>query len=152
MTPNGEPVLLEQLAEGPQATGEALGVIEPIDAEQDPLRVAQALAYLPCPVDHLRVGRHPLEGGGVDADAEGLHPDRAPTGFIGEAHVGTFNLGVGDQRGQASEVGGTALGLKPDDVGAEKPLGNRASPRQLEKQLDRWKRDVEKEADAQIGS
>ena len=54
-------------------------------------------------------------------------------------------------RHQADEVGGAAGQLEADDVRAEQALEDLAAPRQLLEQLGRRERDVQEEADAQVG-
>ena len=53
---------------------------------------------------------------------------------------------------EAHEVRGAAGQLEPDQVGAEQPLEQLPSPRQLLEQLGRWERDVQVEADPQVGA
>ena len=52
---------------------------------------------------------------------------------------------------QAHEVGGAAGQLEADQVGAQEPLEQLAPPRQLLEQLGRGERDVQVEADPQVG-
>ena len=52
---------------------------------------------------------------------------------------------------QPDEVGGAAGQLEADQVGAEQPLEQLAPPRQLLEQLGRRERDVQVEADPQVG-
>ena len=53
---------------------------------------------------------------------------------------------------QPDEVLGAAGHLEADQVGAEQPFEDLAPPRQLLEQLGRRERDVQEEADAQVGA
>ena len=66
-----EPAVADQLAEGPQPRVDALGVVEPVDAEEDPVGVAELGADLGGALGHRVGGRELLEDGGVDGDGEG---------------------------------------------------------------------------------
>ena len=52
---------------------------------------------------------------------------------------------------EPDEVLGTVLGLKADHVGPEEPLQDPLPPGELGEEFDRRKRDVEEEADPEIG-
>ena len=61
----------EEFAVGLEAVGDALGVIEPVHAQQDGFRVAQVLADLLGPGDDVGADGEFLNFGDVDGDGEG---------------------------------------------------------------------------------
>ena len=79
--------------------------------------------------------------------AAGAH--RAPVGQVDEVAVGLVPDPLADQ---AHEVRGAAGQLEADQVGAEQALEDLAAPRQLLEQLGRRERDVQVEADPQVGA
>ena len=84
----------------------------------------------------------------VDRDRERRGAHGPPVGQVDEVAVGLVPDPLADQ---AHEVRGAAGQLEPDQVGAEQPLEQLASPRQLLEQLGRRERDVQVEADPQVG-
>ena len=83
-----EPALLDELAVGPQACVDALGVVEAVDAEEDLPRAADGLTdLLGALLDRLRAGEL-LEAGGVDGDRERRGADLAPVGEVDGVAVG----------------------------------------------------------------
>ena len=61
-------------------------------------------------------------------------------------------VGVEELVGSSDEVGRTGRALEADEVATEQPLDDLLAPRQPGEQLDRWERDVQEEADDEIGS
>ena len=92
--------------------------------------------------------RELLETLGVDRDRERRGPHRAAVGEVDDVAVGLVTDSLAHQ---PHEVGGAAGHLEADQVGAEKALEDLAAPGQLREQLGRRERDVEVEADAQVG-
>ena len=86
---------------------------------------------------------------GVDRDREGGGLHGPAVGEVDEVAVG---LVPDPPPHQADEVGRTAGELEADQVGAEQPLEDLAAPRQLAEQLGGRERDVEVEADPQVGA
>ena len=144
----------QELAVGLDAVPDALGVVEPVDAEQQQLGVAQLGADLLGALLHLGRAGQLVERVGVDRDGE-----------RGRAHVPAGSpvpLGlrqrddlpargqVGEPTHHADEVGGVAGALEADEVGAEQALDHLLAPRQLREQLERRQRDVVEVADPQV--
>ena len=140
--------VLDQLGERAQPGVDALGVVEPVDAEEDLGRAAERLADLLGALgDRLRAGQL-LEARRVDRDRERRGADGAAVGEVDEVAVGLVPDPLADQ---ADEVGRAAGELEADQVGAEQPLEDLAPPRQLLEQLVGRERDVQVEADPQVG-
>ena len=74
-------------------------------------------------------------------------PDGAAVVLDGSAGGG----GAGQRLGQPDEVAGTAGQLETDQVGAQQPVDDLGAPRQPHEQFDRRERDVQEEADPDIG-
>ena len=143
-----ELALGDQLAERAQPGHDALGVVEAVDAEEHLARVAERLADLDGPLLHGLGAGQLLEARGVDRDREGRGPHGAPVGQVDQVAVGLVPDPVAHQ---AHEVAGAAGELEADQVGAEQPLEDLAAPRQLAEELGGRERDVQVEADAQVG-
>ena len=146
----------EQLGKGFQPNVDALGVVEPVDAEQDLARVAQLGPDLAGPAPDVAVTGRLVERAGVDGDGEGAHPDHArPELDLAEprAHPDRSAGGVGAEQppGQEQEVLGAAGQVEPHQVGAEQAFDDLGAPRHLHEQLHRRERDVQEEADGQVG-
>ena len=67
----------EQLGEGFQPDVDALGVVEPVDAEQDLAGVTQLGSDLAGPAPDVAVAGRMVERSGVDGDGKGAHLNRA---------------------------------------------------------------------------
>ena len=139
--------VLDQLAERAQPRVDALGVVQPVDAEEDPARAAQGLADLRGPLDDSLGSRQLLERGGVDRDGEGRGSDRPAVGQVDQVAVG---LVADPPPDEPDEVLRTARHLEADQVGPEQPFEDLAAPGQLLEELLRRERDVQVEADAQV--
>ena len=137
-------VSLEHPLVGEEPAGYALGVVEPIDAHQDP--------HAPIAAERLRLGldggvaREILEQARVHAHREDAEPhftagELHPVDVHGEAQD------VGESGGEVAEVGG---GVKADQVGAEQAFEELSAGRKGSEQLLGGKRDVEKEPDPRI--
>ena len=112
-------------------------------------RVAERLADLLGPLaDRLRAGQL-LEAGAVDGDRERRGAHGAAVGQVDGVAVRLVADPLPDQ---ADEVGGAAGQLEADDVGAEQSLEDLPAPRELLEQLGRRERDVQEEADPQVGA
>ena len=129
---------------------DALGVVEPVHAQQHQARLAQRLAELRGPFPDvvppgdlgqvLRVDRD-RERGRLDLPRAGrlADPDGRPPG--GQAD--------GPAAG-AQEVGGVGPALEAEQVGAEQPLHHLPAPRKLGEDLVAGERDVVEEADPDV--
>ena len=138
---------LEQRAERAQSQADALRVVEPVDAEQDHLRVAEPRPDLGDALAGGASGGDLLDLVDVDRDREHAELDR-PT----VEHDDVVALGhVEELIGRGGEVGHTARGLEADQIAAEQALDDLGSPRQPGEQLERRERDVEEESDRQVG-
>ena len=138
-----------QLAEGADPLRQSLGVVESVDAQEDRLRVTEIGPDLPGPLGR-RVGHgQVVHARGVDGDRvrPGDHrptvggADPVPAGLVGEPLPH-----------QPDEVLGAAGQLEADQVRAEQSLQDLAAPGQLLEQLGGRERDVQEEADPQVGS
>ena len=139
----------QQLAEGAQPGVDALGVVEPVDAEHDLLRIAELLAdLLGALVDALVVG-HLVEADEVDRDRERGRVHGAPVGEIDQVAMGLVAHALADQ---ADEVLCGLGKLEADQVGTEEALEELSAPGDLLEELGRRERDVQVEADAQVGA
>ena len=142
-----ERALVEQLPDGADPPVDALRVVEPVDAEEQLLRVPELGAQGRGPGPGCR-DRWPVPRRGVvDGDGEraDVHPaaidvDRAAT----PAHAR-------DLPGQTGEVRRPARDLEADQVGAEQALQDLAPPRELQEQLAGRERDVQEEPDPEVG-
>ena len=139
----------DQLAEGAQPGVDALGVVEPVDAEEDLRRVAEVAggsgrpASRPPPSGPAPRTRRSRSRSGRPAR------DHAAVGQVDLVAVGLVPHPLPHQ---AHEVLGGAGELEADQVGAEQALEDLAPPRQLAEQLGRRERDVQVEADPQVGA
>ena len=134
--------VLEQRTERLQPKVDALGVVEPIQPEDDMFRIAQLGPDLGGTLAHCRGLRHLLELRSVDGDRGRLemHRPAAPPQV-----TSPDRLCAGDAPRRPSEVGGALSGLERDHVGAQKALDDLPSPRQTREDLDRRERDVKVE-------
>ena len=138
-----------QLAERAQPRVDALGVVEPVDTQEDPPRVAQRLADLRRATGHRLGPGELLEPGGVDGDREGGRLHRPAVGEVDRVAVGLVPDPAADE---PHEVGGRPGELEADEVRPEQALQDLAPPGQLGEQLGGREGDVEVEADAQVRS
>ena len=92
--------------------------------------------------------RQLLEALEVDGDRERSRPDGAVVGEVDEVAVGLVADALPNE---SDEVGRPARQLEADQVGAEQALEQLAAPRQLLEELGRRERDVEVEADPEVG-
>ena len=90
-----------------------------------------------------------LEALVVDRDRERRGADGAVVGEVDQVAVG---LVADPLPHQPDEVGRAARQLEADQVGAEQALEELAAPRQLLEELGRRERDVQVEADPQVGA
>ena len=151
-----DPMLGEQLRKRPQPNVDALGVVQPVDAEQDLARIAELAADLAGPLPDGASAGLLVERRRVDGDREGADLDRAEAD-VDFAEPGTHTdrpprgVRTDETAGQDHEVLRAAGQVEPDQIGAEQALGDLGPPRHLHEQLHRRERDVQKEADGQIG-
>src|SRR5262249_22500478 len=138
----------QELAERLDAGLDALRVVEPVDAENDRLRLAEldpdalgALAY-------QWTQREALDLADVDGDRERVGADLATIDLDGVA----TRPKPEQVTGEAEEVLRAERALEPDQVRAEQAPHDLHASRQLHEQLDRWERDVQGEADPQVGT
>ncbi len=155
MSSTVEPALGEQFAEGLQSVPDALRVVEPVDAEHDRLRVAEArpgsASARACTSGERASSSN---AGDVDRDRERLRDHPAGRGVVGRRHLDERAAGrVPEQAAhRAGEVAGIRDPLEADHVGAEQSLDDLVAPRQLREDPVCRERDVVEEADRQIGA
>ena len=139
-------VFRQQLPERLEPLLDALGVIQPVDAEDHRLGVAEFGPDLFGPGADQRAGRERLDLGDVDRDRErgGVHD---PAVLV---HSGAARPQAQQVPGQPEEVLRGQRALEADQVGAEQPAQDLRPARQLHEQFDRRERDVQEEADAQV--
>ena len=126
--------------------GDPLGVVEPLDAEDD-LLAAVALLHLRLDLRRLRATERRAERLDVDPDREGADPDDAAV----EVDLLRPGLHPEDPQAGGAEVPDVVAGMEADVVGAEHPA-EELSPRGKEAvDLGRGKRHVQEEADREIG-
>ena len=141
--------VVDELAERAQPGVDALGVVEPVAPQEHPARPAQRGPDLLRAGRGLRARGQRLEARRVDRDRERRRADGPPVREVDEVAVRL----VPDQLPhQPDEVLGAAGQLEADQVGAEESLEDLAPPRQLLEQLGRRERDVQVEADPQVGA
>ncbi len=148
----GEPVLGEQLAVRLDPVPDALGVVEPVDAEQEELWVAELVADLPGAfLDLVRAGEL-VERVRVDRDGEGgrAHVPVHPPVLVGERDDLAARRQVGEPPDDAHEVRGVPVALEAHEVRPEQTLDHLLAPRQLGEDLQRGERDVVEVADPHV--
>ena len=128
---------------------DALRVVEPVDAEQHELGIAEVAADLARPLDH-RSGRQrvpvmcavSIEIG--NAPTRTMRPSccRPPSAVVASV----------SRRASREKFDAAPGNLEADEVGAEQSLEDLAPPRQLHEELLRRERDVEEEADRHVGA
>ena len=138
----------QQLAERAQPGADALGVVEPVDAEQHLAGVAERLADLRGAGDDLGSAGELLEVVDVDRDRERRRAHGPLVGQVDQLAVGLVTDPLADE---PHEVLGAAGQLEADQVGAEQALEDLAAPGQLLEQLGRREGDVQEEADVEVG-
>ena len=145
-----------------EALEDSLGVVQPVDAEDQGFRIAQLRADLLC-ISVLRGGGHRL---GVDGDREYTDADGATvgcsdcggdlphTGFAADGQAirlaRTGGCEPADVAGELEEVGCVVDGVEADHVCAQQAADQLFTPRQLAEQLRRRERNVQEEPNFQV--
>jgi hypothetical protein len=132
----------EKRRECTEAIGDALGVVEPIDREDDPASpgapaYAGGLTLGSRCVDALRVA---IE---VDAHREGIHEHLA----VIDVHATPLVLGPCQSTRGAEEVAHVVVGVKSEEVGSEQTVEQLSPLWKHAEHLDGREGDVEEEAD-----
>ena len=130
---------------------DALGVVEPVDAQQHQARLAQRLADLRGPLPDVVPPGDLGQALRVDRDRERGRPG-SPASRPGSATRTVRPLG-GQADGPAAgaqEVGGVGPALEAQQVGAEQALHHLPPPRKLGEDLVAGERDVVEEADPDV--
>ena len=139
-------LVLQDLCERLQADVDSLGVVQPINTEQNRRRRTHLRTQLSGPLED--VGRRCSCGEtlGVDTDRKGADTD-AP---VIDAH-GSF-VGRDAQRTltRIDELPRIVVCVKSDEIGPEQPLENLSPPGQLGEQCTGREGNVQEEADAEI--
>src|SRR5690625_4238393 len=138
-----------------QTDVDALGVVQSIDPQHEDLGRPELGAEPRGTVARLPGTGGGVDGRGIDGDGEGAHPDQPVTHTdLGRAPPGgpQPNRGVPAQTvGEDPEVVGPAGEVKAHQVRAEHALHQLGPPRQLSEQFHGRERDVQEEADGQVG-
>ena len=144
-------LLGEQFPVGLQPVADALRVVETVDAEEDPPRIAEALADLACASLDVLALRQLDVGRRIDRDRERLR-QREPGRAVGLGHGDAGRLRVVAQLPShgTGEVAGIRHSLEADDVGSEESFEHLAPPRQLRIQAVCREGNVVEVADHQI--
>ncbi|GIF21110.1 hypothetical protein BJ973_005437 [Actinoplanes tereljensis] len=143
-----DPAVPQQLAVRREAVLDALGVVEPVDAEQHFLVLPEIVPQLPGLVDHVRPGVQRLHLGDVDRHRERAgahHPAVEQDRVVGA-------LRVEQLAGQLGHVVRGLRTLEADQIGAEHPAQQLDPAGELHEQLGRRERHVHEEADQQVGA
>jgi len=142
---------LEKFAIGTQPVEDPLGVIQPVDAKEKALRVANLLPDFACALDDIGTlcerrelfgvdrYRERCRSGSADALAAGIYLDK-----------GTLRMVVRQAPACPQEVVGTICSLEADQVGTKQALDDFLAPRQLREKLVRRERDVVEKTDPQV--
>ena len=151
-SPTDELAVRQEFLEGLEPVPDALGVIQPVHAQQDGFGVAQVLADLPGPLDDVRLGGKFGDLLNVDGDGEGLR-----TGDVGDlavvaldVHLLLLDAGAKEPPGGAHEVAGVAGPLEAHQVGAQQAVDDGLPPGQLGEDLRRREGDVVEEPDPEV--
>ena len=127
---------------------DSLGVVEPVDAEQDRVRLAQGQPDLVRALADAVPPGDLLQGLGVDRDRERRRADLAVTGPDRRPSRDQARRPAAG----AQEVRGVGAALETDQVRAEQPVDHLAAPGQLGEDLVAGKRDVVEEADPDVAA
>src|SRR6478736_1935279 len=131
---------------------DALGVVQPVDAEQDGLGVAEVPADLLRPLDYLRLLRQLADLLDINGDRERLGPRDVGGLAIGAPDMDLLLLDARAKEAPcgAHEVSGIAAALEAHQVRTQQAVDDRPAPRELGKDLRRREGDVVEEPDLQI--
>src|SRR5689334_21871465 len=121
-----------------ETAGDALRVVEPVDAEHDPASAYFLAERVDSGADARVVG-HRRKAGRVDAHRK--RTNRYVT--VPDANAVYVCLDAVDMQQRGHEVAEVAEGVKTDQVGAKQTLQNLAPPRQHPEDLGRGKGDVQ---------
>ena len=137
----------DEFTEGAYPLGHALGVVEPVNPEQQDLRVTEIVPDLLGPGFGLLRHRQLVQLGTVDRDRVRPREDSAA---VGRADPVAPGLEVEALPYEADEVLRTTRQLEADQVGPEQAFEDLVPPGELLEQLGRGEGDVQEEADPQI--
>lgn len=144
-TPLG--VHLEEALKRLQLLGNASNTVKAVSSDNDLLTVVKLtegiMLFLDC-----RGPGEALDLGGVDANGEDADLDSSPIGIDSECvRRESENSGAA-----AKEVAGVAVGLKPNEVGAQDTLQHLLTTRQAAEELATRERRVQEEGDVHVGN
>ena len=140
---------VDQLPEGADPLRQTLGVVQPVHTQEDRPGIAQIRPDLPRSRGRGLRHRQLVHALGVDRDRVRPREDRPS---VRRADTIPARLVAEPLPYQPDEVLGPARQLEPDQVGAQQSLQDLAAPGQLLEQLGRRERDVQEEADPQVGT
>ena len=139
-------VVADETAEGADALGDTLCVVQPVDAQDD---LAAGVEAADLGGGGIGVGalRHPGVLLVVDAHGEDVHVHLP----LLDVEAAELVLVAGDAVGRAQEVAHVAKGVEPDLVAAQDAVQNLLAPGQDPKDLVAGEGDVQKETDRDVG-
>ena len=150
--PRPEPALVEQLAVGLEAVQDPLGVVEPVDAEQQGVRLVEGQPDLGRTFPDVFAPGDLLQGGRVDRDREGPHPGLTRSGGAGDPDGGSADTVASRPPARSQEVRGVSPALEAQQIRAEQALDHLPPPRKLGEDLVAGERDVVEEPDADVAA
>ena len=133
------------MREGIEALRQALGIVEPVDADDQPAAGEAHLEALHL-ADARGVGRAALDMGGVDAYGVGLDPERTLERPNRRSAPGFPHAGVGLDNEIAAEMPAVRLRLEADEIERGKTAHQLVVHRQGRQQLPGRQGGVEEEA------
>src|SRR5690606_32324145 len=116
---------LQHGLEGPEPDVDPLGVVEPVDPEDEALRIAPLTSQAVGDAMHFLLGGETLERGDVDPDGSPIDAD--VTSVVTQpSPVRAADTAIAP--GGGGKVLGVLAGLEGDHVGAEEAFHDRGSP------------------------
>lgn len=128
---------------------DALGVVEPIDTQDDGSSVTQLVPQSCGSCLHFWGPGHPFEFLRIDGNRRRLQMNIA---IVPPEIPLAPGFRSSEPASCPSEIVCALARLKGQDIGSEQPLDDLATPRQAGKQLDGWKGNVQIEADRGVGN
>ena len=123
--PRPETAFVEQLAVGPQAVQDALGVVEPVHAQEDEARLVEGLPDFPRAFLNVVTPGDLGDAGRVDRDRERGRLDLARSARSVDPHGRPLGGEADRPAAGPQEVGGVGPALESQQVGAEQALDRR---------------------------
>ena len=150
--PRSQAAVVEQLAVSPQAVQDALGVVEPVHAQQDEARLVEGLPDFPRAFPDVFTLGDLGQAGRVNRDRERGRLDLARSARFVDPHGRALGGEADGPAAGPQEVAGVGPALESQQVGAEQALDHLPAPRQLGEDLIAGERDVVEKADADVAA